>query len=375
MYLLGYLPSHNRIYVVDKDLSIFSYQLSLSVIEYQTSILRGDMQAAEALLPSIPNDQRNRIARFLEQQGASVKQDEQALSLTILSLARVDMKDLALQVTTDVDQKFDLALGLDNLPLAIEIVESNSKKLGLAGNELKWRTLGDRALTLWKIDLAAKCFKNAGDLPALLLVYSSTGDKDGVRELADLASESSMSMTAYGQLVNVCILFAESKGLNNVAFAAYLQLQDTVACVDLLLSTDRIPEAGLFARTYAPSQVSRVVKAWKADLESKKKGKIAAGLADPEEDEELFGEQWAEALALEKDGAAQKSDTQLIDAPVPGGQEVEELVEKMDLNADGQTEGGDTSDDVMVDAEDAEDESEAVPPKTNGTQEQEDLLA
>lgn len=69
MYLLGYLPQHNRIYVCDKEVNIAAYSLALSVIEYQTAILRGDADAAEALLPSIPNDQRNRIARFLEQQG------------------------------------------------------------------------------------------------------------------------------------------------------------------------------------------------------------------------------------------------------------------------------------------------------------------
>lgn len=68
MYLLGYIPSHNRIYVCDKDVGIYAYSLSLSVIEYQTAILREDMEAAEALLPSISSDQRNKIARFLELQ-------------------------------------------------------------------------------------------------------------------------------------------------------------------------------------------------------------------------------------------------------------------------------------------------------------------
>lgn len=69
IYLLGYLPAHNRIYVTNKDMNIMSYSLSLTVVEYQSAILRGDMPAAEAILPSIPSDQRNRIARFLEAQG------------------------------------------------------------------------------------------------------------------------------------------------------------------------------------------------------------------------------------------------------------------------------------------------------------------
>jgi coatomer subunit beta' len=72
IYLLGYLPAHNRIYVADKDMNVFSYALALTVVEYQTAILRGDMVTAEAMLPTIPSDQRNRIARFLEAQGEAL---------------------------------------------------------------------------------------------------------------------------------------------------------------------------------------------------------------------------------------------------------------------------------------------------------------
>lgn len=70
MYLLGYLPAHNRVYVADKDMNIFSYALSLIVVEYQTAILRGDMDLANEILPTVPQSERNRIARFLEAQGA-----------------------------------------------------------------------------------------------------------------------------------------------------------------------------------------------------------------------------------------------------------------------------------------------------------------
>lgn len=69
MYLLGYIPAHNRVYVADKDMGIFSFSLSLTLVEYQTAILRGDYDTANELLPTIPNDQRNKIARFLEAQG------------------------------------------------------------------------------------------------------------------------------------------------------------------------------------------------------------------------------------------------------------------------------------------------------------------
>jgi coatomer subunit beta' len=71
MYLLGYLPAHNRVYLADKDVNVQGYALSLSLVEYQTAILREDMEAAEEILPSIPKEQQNKVARFLEGRGVS----------------------------------------------------------------------------------------------------------------------------------------------------------------------------------------------------------------------------------------------------------------------------------------------------------------
>lgn len=72
MSLLGYIPAHNRVYVIDKDMNVSGYFLSLSVIEYQTAVLRGDMAAAEQILPTVPKDQRNKVARFLESKGVGI---------------------------------------------------------------------------------------------------------------------------------------------------------------------------------------------------------------------------------------------------------------------------------------------------------------
>lgn len=58
-------------YLADKDLNIFSYALSLSLVEYQTAVLRGDMDAAAEILPTVPKEQRNKVASFLEGRGAS----------------------------------------------------------------------------------------------------------------------------------------------------------------------------------------------------------------------------------------------------------------------------------------------------------------
>ncbi|KAK0739774.1 coatomer WD associated region-domain-containing protein [Apiosordaria backusii] len=69
MYILGYIQRDSRIYLADKEVNVTSFGLSLPVLEYQTLVLREDMETAAELLPSIPADQLNKIARFLEGQG------------------------------------------------------------------------------------------------------------------------------------------------------------------------------------------------------------------------------------------------------------------------------------------------------------------
>lgn len=60
--------------------------------------------------------------------------------------------------------------------------------------------------------------------------------------------------------------------------------------IDLLIKTDRIPEAAMLARTYVPEKISDIVRLWKAGLESKNRKKIAESLADPAEYPNLFPE-------------------------------------------------------------------------------------
>lgn len=139
----------------------------------------------------------------------------------------VDLKELALQVTTDPDHQFDLSLQLDDLDTAVKIARSVLEPEA----ETKWKAIGDRALTVWRFDLAREAFEKAGDLSALMLLLLSTGDREGLQKLAATA---------------------EKKGANNLAFATLFQLGDAKPCVDLLVKTNRAPEAALFARTYAP---------------------------------------------------------------------------------------------------------------------------
>ncbi len=47
MYILGYIPNDNRLYLSDKELHVVSFQLLLSVLEYQTAVMRKDFETAD----------------------------------------------------------------------------------------------------------------------------------------------------------------------------------------------------------------------------------------------------------------------------------------------------------------------------------------
>jgi coatomer subunit beta' len=252
MYLLGYIQRDSRIYLSDKDVNVTSFSLSLSVVEYQTLVLRDDMESAAELLPTIPQDQLNKIARFLEGQGH---------------------KELALEVATDSEHKFELALGLGHLDTALELARE-------ANAEHKWKTVGDAALAGWDVALAAECFVNAKDLGSLLLLHSSTGDREGLQALSRQAQDA---------------------GAHNVAFTCLWQLADVEGCIDLLTKTGRTAEAVLFSQTYKPSLTTKTVGLWKESLEKEKKGRVAKTVGVPGEDDELFPE-WEEWLKLESEG-------------------------------------------------------------------------
>ena len=75
---------------------------------------------------------------------------------------------------------------------------------------------------------------NAKDYSGLLLLASSLGDGECMEKLAELA---------------------HSAGKENIAFTAYMTLNNIPKCLELLVDTNRYPEAALMAKTYMPSEV------------------------------------------------------------------------------------------------------------------------
>ncbi len=134
--------------------------------------------------------------------------------------------------------------------------------------------------------LALECLHHAQDYGGLLLLATSAGDAATLEKLGQLSS---------------------NEGQNNVSFMANFLMGRLENCLDILITTGRLPEAAFFSRTYLPSQVSRyetpsltsfvhlepplyrVVTLWKEDL-AKVNSKAAQSLADPMKYENLFPE-------------------------------------------------------------------------------------
>jgi coatomer subunit beta' len=256
MYVLRYLPRDGRLYLCDKDMNLISYTLSTNVVEYQTLVLRGDLEAAQSLLSDVPPNQMNKIARFLEGQGH---------------------KELALDVATDPEHRFELALSLNNLPIALEIAKEQD-------TEHKYKAVGDAALNGWDLKTAQEMYVLAKDIGSLLLLYTSSGDKD---KLLDLAQK------------------AEDAGCHNIAFAALWSAGDVPAAIQLLQRTGRMSEAVLLSHTYKPSKTEQLVTEWKESLDKKGKSKVSRLIGVPGQDEDLFPE-WEEYLKLEAEGKSGK---------------------------------------------------------------------
>lgn len=245
-YVLGYMPEQSKIYLIDKDLNVSPFTLHMSLIDYQSAILRKDFSAAEGFFKQLPESMHTRVARFLENQGYAAE---------------------ALQISKDDEHRFELATQLGKLQLAADIVESISAQPNVAVPPRgKWKTLGDVALEQGEFALAVRCFSEAKDLSGLFLLQTANGDAK--------------------QLANTAIM-AKEAGVANVAVLCCFLLGDVKGALDVLINVKRLPEAAFFAKTYCPSELSNVVKLWKDDVSQVNKA-VADALADPATHPDLF---------------------------------------------------------------------------------------
>ena len=107
------------------------------------------------MLPTVPKEQRTRVAHFLEKQG---------------------FRKQALAVSTDPEHKFDLAIHLGDLATATALAKE-------AASEQKWKQLAELATSRADFDLAQQCLHEAQDHGGLLLLATAAGNADMVEKL------------------------------------------------------------------------------------------------------------------------------------------------------------------------------------------------
>merc|ERR1712190_678441 len=220
-YVLGYIQKANRVYLIDKRYNIISYELLRYVLAYQAAIVREDFKTANKLIEKQKIEPKyfNKLAHFLQGQGH---------------------KELALKVSIDPEHQFELALSLKKLNLAKKILQESP-------SQQKWKQLADLALIQCDFVTVEEAALKANDLSLLYLLYTSTNNKDGLLKLYKLSIKGSKF---------------------NIAFNILFYLGDVRKCVDLLVETDKIPQAAMLARAYCPSKIEYVTKIWKEKLQS-----------------------------------------------------------------------------------------------------------
>ena len=250
-FLLGYLESTNKLYLMNKNFQLISYSFPYNFIKYQMAILEKDYDKAEKLLTKIPESFNESVIKFLE---------------------KFELYDLCYKITKNPNQKFSLAIKLKKLSESYEIAK-NSK------NSEKLKMVSDLAIELGEFNFAEKTMKEGNDWNGLLLYYSSIQNRQKLKEFADEAKKA---------------------GMFNVAFGSYFQLNNYGECLNILLDSRRYPEAATFARTYIPSKVEEVTELWNKQIEEEDKNnrttmKIISPINDENKDnliltENLFNE-------------------------------------------------------------------------------------
>lgn len=93
--------------------------------------------------------------------------------------------------------------------------------------------------------IAEECMILAKDFNGLLLYYSCINNRSKLQEL----SESS-----------------EKNGYYNVAYTANFLLNNLEKCLEILIKSNRYPEAALFCRTYYPSRLAQTLDSWNQEI-------------------------------------------------------------------------------------------------------------
>lgn len=265
-YLIGYKATEGKLYLIDKSFNVISWYVNSEVLELQTLVMRGDLEqfASGNVLDEESGEEIPDVSTVTpeslseEYSGYLSNLSKGELNQLSRFFEKLGYLKLSFALSQDFDSKFQIALSTGDLAQAYQLLASSqeSNASTALANVQKWKKLGDLALSQWQIKLAEKCYWLANDHASLLLLLSSSNNKE---LLTRLAKE------------------AEAKGRYNIAFQALWLTGEVEQCVDLLIKTERYSEAAFLGRTYGVSgtKLTKVFELWKQQLSTNGKSKIA----------------------------------------------------------------------------------------------------
>jgi coatomer subunit beta' len=146
---------------MDKSLTMVSYELNYQLIQYQQAVIANDQENANKIFTTIPKELHLKVAKFLETN---------------------ERKELAYMITPDPTHKLDLAIELGLLKDALAMAKE-AKKISC------WKQVGDLALSMGFFEDAESCFLEAKDLSSLFLLYTATGNREGLQKLQGMSEQ------------------------------------------------------------------------------------------------------------------------------------------------------------------------------------------
>lgn len=218
MDLLTYNKKDENVYVVDKNLNIYTINLPLNIIKYQLFISQNNMEEANKIKNTIDENHKNKIADYL----IATKKYE-----------------LAIEIANDENIKFNLSIKTNRLKLASQIAEKiNTISI--------WNTLANKAIQENDIKLAINCLEKSNNKKTLFMIYDATGNFEKIKELAKDSEKEDI----------------------NFALLCYIHTKNYEKIIEILQNNNRFPEAAIFAKNQK-RQTKDIVENWKEFLNKK----------------------------------------------------------------------------------------------------------
>ena len=274
--LLEYILNHEKIFLLDVNCKITSFKISVKLLELFKKIEDGNINLADV--------------------DCLAAEDKETLVQVLIAF---NHKTMAFNISEDYSVKVELGIKINQLEKCIQLCED-------AKEPLLWKKLGDSALAKGKFKIAIKAFMASGDLNSLLLIGSCLGDKSVIEVVAEKSKVSR----------NFNLMYQSNWILGN-----------KLECLDALVRNSKFGQAAIFAKTYAPSQISRVVAEWREWLARNEKSVYASRIQDPTLMKEEF-DQIDNLLRIEK-----IVEERALQHPVPSKEyvSVEEKINNLDF--------------------------------------------